>query len=575
MKNFKRIASLVLALTMILCMGITAFAATVDNKTNHTYDAYQIFSGTQAEGSAASAALGDVQWGTGVDSTNLLTALKNVEAFKDCTDAASVANVLATAPNNQDKSDLAKQFANIVANYLTTTKTAIAADATSVDLEAGYYLLVDTSTPVEGDANNSALLQVTNKGDITIEKKYTVPEPTKKIIEDDGKKDETVKSIGDTVKFELKGTLAENYADYETYKYVFHDVLSEGLTFDGVGTVSVYLGNAEGYEEDGKIASGFTVNNPAPNDGCDLEVVFADLKTLKTEDEEPLITAETVIYVTYTATLNDKAVINKDDTDNNTNKVQLEYSNNPNFDADSDNDGNPDLTPPTGKTPWDEVVVYTTEVTIVKKDGTTGNVLPGAAFQITGNSANIVVTKGEVYVAYADDEDLVEGNEYWKLTDGTYTNTDPTGENVDTTKYDASLINTVFKKESIASLDTTGDNAVSAEGFVNNTDGKLTFSGLGVGEYTIKEIVTPAGYNTVADITLTIGYDDEGEFTYTWSSGITDENNSAVVTVNNFAGSTLPETGGIGTTIFYIAGGVLLVGAAVLLITKRRMNING
>ena len=102
--------------------------------------------------------------------------------FKDCTTAADVAAVLG---GYADKSGEANAFANVAAKYLTNVCTAISAEATSVDLAAGYYLLVDTSTPGEGDAMNSALLQVTNKGNITIEKKYDVPTVDKSVKDTD------------------------------------------------------------------------------------------------------------------------------------------------------------------------------------------------------------------------------------------------------------------------------------------------------------------------------------------------------------------------------------------------------
>lgn len=76
----------------------------------------------------------------------------------------------------QDKSAVAKAFANVAAQYLKNPAVAIAAKKTSdVNLNPGYYLLVDVTTPGTGDAMNSALLQVTGKGNIIIEQKYDAP----------------------------------------------------------------------------------------------------------------------------------------------------------------------------------------------------------------------------------------------------------------------------------------------------------------------------------------------------------------------------------------------------------------
>ena len=164
MKHLKKLAGILLVLVMVLSLTVTAFAAKVTNGTDHSYNAYQIFSGTQAENSVP---LGDVEWGTGINGEAFLTALKadsrfvveEVNIFASCTTAADVSAVLG---NYADKSDVAKAFANVAAEHLTDVCTVIAADAASIDLPTGYYLLVDSSVPGEGDAMNPALLQVTN-----------------------------------------------------------------------------------------------------------------------------------------------------------------------------------------------------------------------------------------------------------------------------------------------------------------------------------------------------------------------------------------------------------------------------
>ena len=96
-------------------------------------------------------------------------------------------------------------------------------------------------------------------------------------------------------------------------------------------------------------------------------------------------------------------------------------------------------------------------------------------------------------------------------------------------------------------------------------DGKLLtkFEGLANGTYTLVESTVPDGYNKLADTTVTIA-----------DSDVTLTNLSQAITVVNKAGSELPSTGGIGTTIFYVIGAILVLGAGVLLVTRRRMNVN-
>ncbi len=100
---------------------------------------------------------------------------------------------------------------------------------------------------------------------------------------------------------------------------------------------------------------------------------------------------------------------------------------------------------------------------------------------------------------------------------------------------------------------------------LKTTDGEngnvLTFAGLADGTYTLIESTVPDGYTKAADTTFTVNAHDYAK-----------TNLEQAATVVNNPGSLLPSTGGVGTTIFYVVGSVLLVGAAVLLITKKRMS---
>lgn len=108
------------------------------------------------------------------------------------------------------------------------------------------------------------------------------------------------------------------------------------------------------------------------------------------------------------------------------------------------------------------------------------------------------------------------------------------------------------------------------------TAGKITIKGLDdATEYYLYETKAPAGYNRLTDAVkfkITATYNDTGDNSNVTAAVNDVEQSSVSVQVANNKGSTLPSTGGIGTTLFYVIGGVLMAVAAVLLVTKKRMN---
>ncbi len=191
----------------------------------------------------------------------------------------------------------------------------------------------------------------------------------------------------------------------------------------------------------------------------------------------------------------------------NPNEMYMEFSNNPYADTETDNE--------TGKTPRDKVIVFTYKLVVNKVDGT-GAALNGAEFKLEKMDAT-----GTTVI-----EDLVltvEGNvfSFSGLDDGTYRITEtkaPEGFN----KLEDPIVFTVS-----ATHDSLSD------------DPKLTaFTG-----------------NTVSG---------DATFVYTAESG------KVETTIQNQAGATLPSTGGIGTTIFYLLGSIMFIGAAMTLVVRRR-----
>lgn len=499
MKHMKKFVSLLLTAVMVLAMSMTAFAEetkysiTINNSAEgHTYEAYQIFTGD-----LSGITLSNIVWGSGVSEAGQ-TALG---------DAAAKAETLKTEAD-------AKAFAKAVAPYLTTA----AGSANTVSegkyvisgLAAGYYLVKDQNGSLTGDNDSYTEYIVKVVSNTTATPKSDIPTVQKKVKDINNSTDDAMTDwqdsadhdIGDSVPFQLKATLADNVSSYTTYKVVFHDTQSKGLTYNN--DAKVYIGGEE--------TDGFTVNATVNADGTTtLTVSCDDVKALGAGNSS-------VITVEYTATLNANAVLGSA---GNPNEVYLEYSNNPNKSESGNNE--------TGNTPKDVVIVFTYK-TIISK-----------------------VTKNPDY------DPKVEGSkEYIPLTGAEFT----------LEKYN---------KET---------NEWKAITVVKNDEGTtFTFTGLDDGNYRLTETKTPAGYNSIDPIEFTVtaehdvlsdnpaltslsGNATTGKLTFT--SNTTEGSLSADV-VNN-AGSTLPETGGMGTTIFYVLGTILVLGAAIMLITKRRMN---
>ena len=506
MKHIKKLASLLLVLVMVFALATTAFAEettysiTINNSAkDHTYEAYQIFTGD-----LSGTTLSNIVWGSGVSEAGQ-TALG---------DAAAKAETLKTEAD-------AKAFAKAVAPYLTTAagsaNTVTDGKYVISGLAAGYYLVKDQDGSLTGDADAYTEYIIKVVSDTTATPKSSVPTVEKKVKDTNDStgvtsdwQDSADYDIGDSIPFQLKATLADNVSSYTTYKVVFHDTLSKGLTYNN--DAKVYI--------DGTETNGFTVTATVNADGTTtLTVSCDDVKALGAGNSS-------VITVEYTATLNENAVLGSA---GNPNEVYLEYSNNPNKSEAGNNE--------TGETPKDVVIVFTYK-TIINKVDSENKPLTGAAFKL---------------------EKLIKG------------------------------------KDGAADTWTT-----VKEFTVDETTTSFTFSGLDDGQYKLTETKTPVGYNTIDPIYFVIEatHDETADAPTlkTLNAYLTDANGnkqtemkdgesvnidlgtvdltagSITTTVVNKSGSELPSTGGIGTTIFYVLGGVLVLAAVVLLVTKKRMS---
>ncbi len=451
----------------------------------------------------------------------------------------------------------ADAFAMVQEKGVQPTGSATAADgANSVTISGlplGYYIVVEDDA---NDAPISALMLQTTNPNAEVVLKATKPGLDKVI--DDGSATGTDYSngnIGDVVNYKLNSTVPV-MTGYKKYFYVVNDTMSAGLTFNN--DVAITIG-------DTTLVNGehFTVSSaPAANGGTSIEIVFKNFI-------QWLPQADQAITIRYSATINENAVIG---TVGNPNTAKLEYSNNPNKipTGDPDNPDKPGPNDPKGETPEETVYTYVTGIEILKVDPE-DKPLTGAVFKITGEKLNKVVVDTEVFT-----EDV--NGTYWKLKDGTYTTTAPVigGDQDNSDKYESTTVK--YSKTGNREVMGAGTDKVEVTATVGS-DGILRFDGLSEGEFLITEVKAPAGFNLLKDpITMNIKWNAPaaGSTQCTWSFSrdggqLTDSGNGvASITVENKAGAMLPSTGGMGTTMFYIVGGIIVAGAVVALVVRSK-----
>ena len=582
MKRTRRFAAMIAAMALTATMAVptmmsaNATTVTIDitaDQAGHTYNAYQIFTGNYD----AALGLNITGFGSGYNGAGLaadtefraleITPAVTVGSFLGTnTDAAHVAQAIEKL-NYTDNSSQADALAKILAKYIGTA-TATPLSDTATDLAAGYWIVFDNynaaddeaAKNVRPDATSKFILRISGaESPITITPKKSYPTVEKKVLEnvkvatENATYEQTDKkwndvadyNIGDAVPFKLYGTLPANYADYEHYYYKFTDTLASQFTAPTSDKITVKVnGNA--------ISNAANKTNMRINvDHQVITVSFEDIKEFAPNKTD-------VITVEYTAVLNNTANIGLDGQEN---KVDLEYSKNPNIeyspntsneteDKPSDDDnGTPndttDDTPGTDKTPEDKVIVFTYELDVTKIDGITKDELEGAEFTLSR-------------------------------------------VNNSTTEY--------VKVDANGKVTSWTQNKSEASTLTSDTNGLFKVIGLDDGTYTLTETKAPEDYNLPAAPDFAVIITATTANNQTWGgtpenaltaiSGTINGKDMTVLTANsadnrgekggvqatieNNKGTALPSTGGMGTKLFIAGGGITATFAAIYLVSKKR-----
>lgn len=484
MKRVKRVLALLAALALVLAMAVPAWAEenkgsiTVQNaKENEEYKIYRIFDLESYSGNSYSYKMSTKWSNAGFATDSAFTSyfetvngyIKPKAEFTDETAATFAKNALAFAKKNNIEDD--------------GHQTAGNAGVSFSSLSLGYYLL-DTSL------GTLCSLDTTNPAAILREKNDS-PTIEKKVKENDNWDTESNAKIGDRVEYQV--TI---HAKKGAENYVLTDTMDNGLTFNNDIVVKAGTNNLE-------LDKDYTVKTDGIKDTFELTFTKTYLDSL-TENT-------TDIVVTYSATINEKAVVagaaNK-------NTAKLKYGNN-------------------SETVPSQTNTYTYKFDLVKIDGTTKKLLSNVEFKLYEAATGSV--DGEYVVSGEPIQFVKKGNTYRVAKDATVEGATDT--------------------------------------IVTTDSGKVTIEGLDKKTYYLSETKPLDGYNKpngAFSVDLT-----SGNLVTTTAIGkdtaVNATNAQKAKVIENNTGAVLPSTGGMGTTVFYVVGGGLMAVAVVLLVTKKRM----
>ena len=588
MKLFKKMMALALAMVMVLSvMSITAFAAvgdynitvTNDNESmsinGKQYKAYKVFSLTLGGKTTTTTTDPDTGEETSTDSYSAYAySIKNTDwAWTKLTTGASTdANGVITTtygikltPSAADPTtyvvdgktmteanarSLADALQSVLPSSADGTGTGASESATIQLSDPGYYAVYGVVIPTDPELDPAeevvaAVALTTTDPNAEVKPKASVPTIDKKIkkvqegtteISDallDTKGQAAVAKVGSTVTYEITATTPD-LTGYTDYTYTIGDDISTGLTYDKTSFTLTINGAAATYVTSTTTA---TDDNElifkSGDKGFDLTIPYSVLLAAGAGKD---------VVLTYNCTVNSSALTY--DYENNT--ADLTYSKSP-----YDNT--------TNKTPEKKTYVIDLNLDVDKIDGSDSTKhLDGATFKLYREVSTPAAEPGG---------EATTSKEYyqWDATNG---------------------------KVTWVATQAAGDS------FTTDSTGKLSqqVRGLDKGTYYFEETVAPKGYNLLSApvaVVISVTEDANGE-TVTYSATYGGENASmtngevdltaatqssgkqpvATGTIQNNSGTELPSTGGIGTTIFYVIGAILVLGAGILLVTRRRMNAN-
>ena len=574
----KKFLAILVSIMLVLSLSVFALAAasdnviTIDNAVNgETYTAYKIFdvtySGTGEGGTPAAAPNPDQ---THLHSAYTYTITNTDEWWSDIIGSETAdANGVYTAHDltfkptsptgtyiveptaNFDPADFAAFLNGVSKTGKTVADSDVAASGTAT-LEVGNsgdgYYFVDTSL-------GSVCSLDTTEPNATIREKNSTTTQNKTVKEDSTSTygDKNDADFGQTVEYKTEIVIGKNQSNV-----VFHDIMQSQLALD-TSSIAVYTDaecttplSSSNYTV--YTAEGSTIPADAKYTGDTFAIAFDNTYT-------EALTADTTLYVVYTATLTPNAIVGD--------QASLAM--------DAGNDNKSSVTyGDSQRTTWDWTRTYTWDFDVYKY---TGEIAAASTEYATlEDYADAEAATAAGFARNTDTEDVEnDGAHYWVKTTAASNGTPLANASFQLSK-GATVLEFVEVSTNVYRL-ATADDAAADKITTITTDGtgRFTLQGLDADTYTLTETAAPDGYNMLKDpVTVVIdsntdtaqgtdGSSQSATMTLTQDGTTVDE-----VRIQNQSGSELPSTGGIGTTIFYIVGAVLVLGAAIILIAKRR-----